>query len=519
MVKVKGKGYGIEVKKGRIEVWGEENLVYSTLVQLLRIKEGFIPQVRVEDEMNFSFRGFHLDIARGAVPTVDYFKEIIRWLFLLKYTHLAIYLEDLFAWKRHPLIGWGRGRMEREELKEIIEYGKRMGIEVFPSLELCGHMEHILTLKPYRKFSEWWNPQEGCLDADNPEARNFTLELLEEVLDFFPSSFIHVGGDETWALGRGKSLTRYGVFKGPQIYKEHHQQILKKVRERGKIPLLWSDMITGCFLREEGKRWREIMKDEVWGESLLVNWDYSPEGKEYFEERIETLSQGNFKQIVAPGFHNWACFYPHFGKAIRNLKNFLEAAKKKVEGFLVTSWGDDGGECLFTFLYPLLVATMELAEGKGEWEEGWKTLSREGEILEIRKKFGEGQFADLHKYILWESPCFLKYNWKVNKREWEKLWQEASSLSLPEELSFLKEMLEVCLKKLEGKVNPSHYLNLARRYKELWLKERKEEGLERIYARFWYLAGQIEGGFESRERKGELRIVPTFDWIVEPDRG
>lgn len=389
-----------------------------------------------------------------------------------------------------------------------------MGIEVFPSLELCGHMEHILSLSPYQEYSEWHSPKEGCLNAASPQARKLVRELVEEVMEFFPSPYVHLGGDETWALGRGRSLNICGVFKGPEIYKEHYQTLLKCIKNRGKIPILWGDMITGCFLEEEeSHKWRKIMESELWKTPLLANWDYSPQGKEYFREKIELLAQKGMKQIISPGFQDWARFYPNFEEAIPNLKNFLEAAKEKgVEGFLVTSWGDEGRECLYSFLFPLLVASMEFAEGEGNWEEGWKFLRGEEEILQVRKNFGQAHFANLHKFILWESPCFIKYDWKIDK----KTWEEVKEIALPEDLGFIREILRVCLKKLAGKVESQDYLDLARRYKKLWLRERKEEGLGRIYARFWYVAGQREGGFKLKKRKAQPRH-PSFNWIVEPD--
>lgn len=75
-------------------------------------------------------------------------------------------------------IGSLRGRLAEEELREIIDYGKNLGIEVFPSLELCGHMENILILPEFMKYSEWHRPEEGCLDVSNEEARNFTYKLF-----------------------------------------------------------------------------------------------------------------------------------------------------------------------------------------------------------------------------------------------------------------------------------------------------------------------------------------------------
>jgi hexosaminidase len=249
IVKVKRKGTGIEVSEREVKIWGDEQINYATILQLIKEGRGCLPEVKIEESLNFSFRGYLLDIARGAVPKLETFKRILRWLFLLKYNYFAIYLEDLFPWKKYPQIGEYRGKLSEEELKEIIEYGNKLGIEVFPSLELSGHMEHILSLPEFYKFSEWHNPREGCLDLSNKEAREFAYELLNEVIDFFPCKYIHIGGDETWALGRGKSLNKTWTFEGPRLYETHHRRMIEIVKKAGKEPILWGDMISGMYLK------------------------------------------------------------------------------------------------------------------------------------------------------------------------------------------------------------------------------------------------------------------------------
>jgi len=227
IVKTKRKGTGLEVKDKEITIWGNVLVDYATILQMVKQGRSLMAEVTVEEHLKFSFRGYHLDIARGGVPKVETFKRMLRWLFLLKYNYFAIYFEDLFPWKKHPEIRRHRGRLTEDELSEIIEYGKNLGIEVFPSLELSGHMEHILTLPEFRNFSEWHNPREGCLDISDEKAREFAYDLLNEAVDFFPSKYIHIGGDETWALGRGKSLNKTWQFEGPRLYEMHHRSMIE----------------------------------------------------------------------------------------------------------------------------------------------------------------------------------------------------------------------------------------------------------------------------------------------------
>ncbi|ABL78695.1 beta-N-acetylhexosaminidase [Thermofilum pendens] len=499
--RVEGEGTGLEVKEGFVEVWGDPRVYTATLIQLV-IQGGYraIPEVRVEERLRFEFRGFHLDVARGGVATVEELKRLLRWLFLLKYNYLAVYVEDLFPWDRYPDIGARRGRYTGKEWREVVEYGGRLGVEVFPSLELAGHMENILSLPGYRRFSEWHRPEEGCLDVGDPEARRFAEELLEEALEKTKSRYIHIGGDETWAMGRGRSLDRTLRFEWPRLYAEHHSRLLRLARERGKTPLIWGDMLAGMYLREtERDLWRPILENPAWREAVVANWDYSPGTVEYFKQKIRLFKERGYEQIVCPGLWNWDRYYPDFDAALANVKSFLQAAREEgVKGFMVTAWGDDGEECLYSFLYPLILASMEYAEGNGRWEEKWLALSGEPrEVLEVRKALGKGEVANYVKRVLF-SPTDEVKGLPVFD-EWRKALELAERVRLPPDLEFVKRCLEVGLRKVEGKATAADLLGLASLYADLWLRERKPANLARVYARF-YSAAALGRAPKARRR-------------------
>ncbi len=498
--KIDKKGTGFRIIDGKVQFWGNEYVVYASLVQLMKQNEGLLPEMEVEESFNFEFRGYHLDIARGGVPTLQTFKKILRWLFLLKYNYFAIYFEDLFPWEKHPDIGKYRGRLTKEELGEIISYGRKLGIEVFPSLELTGHMEHILSLPNYRRFSEWYRPTEGCLNLADEDARKFSMGLLEEVLDFFPSKYVHIGGDETWALGRGKSLNNRWRFEGHKLYERHYKEMIKLVHSYGKKAIMWGDMLTGMYLsEEESEKWRETLESNIWDEVILANWDYSKNQKEFFKKKINVFGEKRkSSEIVCPGLSNWNTYYPNFQIALENLKNFLGAAKEEsITGFLVTAWGDDGAECLFSYLDPLILTTMEIAEGKEKWEDKWKALTDENEkIISVRKTFGEPAVSLSLKHVLFADLWYHLYgNEKAEdelKTKWSEILDEADGVNLPEDLWFIREAVRTGLNRLNHTVRASDFIELASIYSRLWLSERKPEGLEKILTRFWGAAGVID---------------------------
>jgi len=493
-----GEGNGLIIEDGKVTVYGDKNVCYATLIQLIIQGKGFLPEVEVKEKFRFNFRGYHLDIARGGVPKLETFKKILRLLFLLKYNYFAIYFEDLFPWKNYPQIGAHRGRLTEEELKEIVEYGKRLGIEVFPSLELSGHMENILSLPEFQKFSEWHNPKEGCLDLSNEEARKFAYKLLEEAINYFPSSkHVHIGGDETWALGRGKSLNITWTFEGPRLYEMHHRNMIERIVMAGKKPILWGDMISGMYLRDDASKWSEILESEIWKKSLIANWDYSPSQKQHFKNKIKIFKDKGLEQIVCPGLSNWNRYYPNFDAALENLRNFLSAAiEEEVTGFLLTAWGDDGEECLFSLLDPLILATMEFAEGNGDWQRKWLAISGEDEsVLNARLLFGKGIFSDIIKHVIfrdyWYNRLPKEEKEKI-KGEWTEILKSVKDVKLPEDLDFIRKLLTLGIEIFEGNDKVSDYISISNTYAKLWLKERKPEGLERIIERFWGAAGRVD---------------------------
>lgn len=492
--KVERSGTGLAVREGYVEVWGDAHVYTATLLQLV-IQGGCckIPEVSVKERLRFEFRGFHLDVARGGVATVEELKRLIRWLYLIKYNYLAVYVEDLFPWDKHPDIGVRRGRYTNEEWREVVDYGRRLGIEVFPSLELCGHMEWILTLPGYWRFSEWHRPEEGCLNVSDPEAKKFAEELLEEAISKTESKYVHIGGDETWALGRGRSLDKLLKFEGPRLYSEHHSRLIELVKKSGKVPLIWGDMIAGMYLREsERELWKSIFENPAWREALIANWDYLPNTVEYFREKIRLFKERGYEQVVCPGLWNWNTYYPNFETALSNVRSFLQAAREEgVKGFLLTAWGDDGGECLYSFLYPLILAAIEYAEGSGNWEEKWQALSGEPrDVVEVRKAFGKGVVAGSIKRVLF-SPTEDVKSLPIFD-EWRKTLELAGGVRLPRDLDFIRRCVEVGLRKVEGKATAADFLGLASLYADLWLSERKPANLARVYARFYSAAALLE---------------------------
>lgn len=486
---VNNKTQTIKIINRKVLTSGDINIAFASFLQLLMNKKGFLPEVEIEEEVNFEFRGFHLDIARGGVPNITYFKKLLKFMFLMKYNKLGIYFEDLYPWKSFPKIGLGRGRLSMDEWNQILELAKVLGIDVFPSLELLGHMEHFLRMDEYRGLGEmWWTNHDDCLDASNPKAIKLAMDLLKDVLETSPSKLILLGGDETWSLGRGRSLDEKGVFEGPKYFTEHYQNLINLTRSFEKTPILWGDMLTGMYLTDrERKFWSSVVRNEIWDEAIIANWDYEPLSEKHFRDRIKEIGHLD-KQIACPALDNWGTFYPDFEPALKNISSFLKAAKnEKLKGYMITAWGDMGQECLFSYLYPLILASADIFSDERQWPEKFSLFFDE-DLNTSMARFDAGKMkcAPMIRNVLYKSLQHLDH-----RRELRNGWREEMTVFLEKykgkrlsnDMSLIYSLIRVCLSLDSGSFDKDYYLETIKEYENLWISERKIEGFANVVSR------------------------------------
>jgi len=225
------EGYKMEVTQTGVSVTARKpaGVFYGvqTLRQLLPMtiesrqkEEGVtwsVPCVSIEDQPRFQWRGYLLDPARHFRPKA----ELLRYIDLLalhKLNVLQLHLTDDQGWrveiKKYPKlteIGAWRGTGDQrhggfytqEDIREIVAYAASRYVTVVPEIEMPGHSVASLTAYPEYSctggpFQVWtrWGISEDILCAGNEETFTFRQTVLDEVMDLFPSKFIHIGGDE-----------------------------------------------------------------------------------------------------------------------------------------------------------------------------------------------------------------------------------------------------------------------------------------------------------------------------------
>ncbi len=250
-----------------------------------------IPNLVIEDAPRFPWRGIMLDPCRHFIGK-DSILKMIDLMSLHKLNRLHLHLTEDQGWrvqiKKYPrLTEIGAYRKEtvigrntpafdgkphggfytQEDLKEIVAYARRLHITVMPEIELPGHAQAALAAYPEwgenQKVDVWtkWGVSENVYNVEE-----FTISILkdifDEILEIFPSEFIHVGGDEC-----------------PKVQWKNSPRTQELMRERG---LKTEDELQSWFIRQfdeflsaKGRRlvgWDEILEGGLAPGATVMSW-------------------------------------------------------------------------------------------------------------------------------------------------------------------------------------------------------------------------------------------------------
>lgn len=229
------ESYVMNVTADGIEITGATPAGVFYGVQALRkslpVVEGgkvLMPAVTINDYPRFSYRGAHLDVSRHFFTT-DSIKRFVDMLALHNLNRFHWHLTDDQGWrieiKKYPKLTTvaaerdetviGRNSPEydgqhygpffytQEECREIVEYAAERHITVIPEIDLPGHMQAALAAYPEYgctggPYEVWkmWGVSDNVLCAGNDATLSFIEDVLSEVIEVFPSEYIHIGGDE-----------------------------------------------------------------------------------------------------------------------------------------------------------------------------------------------------------------------------------------------------------------------------------------------------------------------------------
>jgi hexosaminidase len=342
LARLGSEGYALEVSGSRIALRAAESagLFYAvqTLRQLLP-PEIFraapvagvawtLPAVSIEDAPRFAWRGAHLDVGRHFMPK-EFVRKYIDLLALHKintfHWHLTEdqgwrlqirkypRLTEVGAWRRESLVGrqsqqrdttlWvfdgepHGGFYTQDDAREIVAYAKARFITVVPEIEMPGHALAAIAAYPElgvtgepADVGRRWGVYSDILNAE-PATVAFMQDVLSEVLEIFPSQFIHIGGDEA-DKAKWRTSPRIAARIVQLGVKDEHELQSWFIREMD------------TFLRSKGRRlvgWDEILEGGLAPNATVMSWRGTRGG-------IDAARAGH-DVVMAPTSHTYLDYY------------------------------------------------------------------------------------------------------------------------------------------------------------------------------------------------------------------
>ena len=255
----------------------------QTLNQLISDAEGqkSIPYCEIYDYPRFPYRGVHFDVSRH-FRSVDFLKKQIDAMAMYKMNRMHIHLTDAAGWRlqidayprlasfaawrpQHQWKDWWAGNRHyaeegdpgayggyytKDDMRELIQYAHNHHIEVIPEIELPGHSEEVLAAYP--ELSCTGKPYtQGEFCVGNEETFTFLETVLDEVIDLFPSEYIHIGGDEANKEHWKKCpkcqarMAEEGLQSVDELQSYMIKRIARYVESKGRKVIGWDEILDG----------------------------------------------------------------------------------------------------------------------------------------------------------------------------------------------------------------------------------------------------------------------------------
>jgi hexosaminidase len=303
----------------------------QTLKQLIQSVNGVTElwTATIRDWPSMKYRGIHDDLSRGPFPTLAFQKHQLEVFAAHKVNLYSPYFEHTLQYASDPLAAPPGSSLTRAEAQELDAFARQLHIMIVPEQEAFGHLHHVLQYEKYADVAE--SPHGHVIAPGQSGSLPLITSWFTQIAADFPSPFLHIGADETFELGTGR--TQSAVDKrglGP-VYADFLTSIHTALAPLHRRLLFWGDMAITDPAAIPG-----IPKDMI-----AIPWTYGHNAS--YDRFILPFKNAGIETWVAPGDANWKQVYPVEKTALDNIANFVEAGQRLGStGVLTVAWNDDG---------------------------------------------------------------------------------------------------------------------------------------------------------------------------------
>lgn len=371
------EGYELYLEEKGITIYSsdKEGLFYGrkTLEQIMRQCDK-LPKVMIKDAPKYNYRGFMLDCSRHFF-TVDEILRQIDILSQLKINKFHWHLTDDQGWRmqidRYPMltkVGSIRestrgdnvpveGYYTKADILKVIKYCEKRCIEIIPEFDLPGHFSAAIAAYPHLScdfkeipVSTHFGIHSDIACVGKASTYEFCKEVLTEIMEIFPSEYMHLGGDEALKLKWldcphcQKAIKEKNLKNEEELQGAFLSEMVKFVNSFGKTAILWNDGLLGGNIK---------------GKYIVQYWK---ESKNIVKITNEEAARGN-KVIYSPFFSfylDYPCGMTPLKKTYNYKCNINSDAIMGLEAPLWTEYVNNVDKLEF-MTYPRIIAVAERA--------------------------------------------------------------------------------------------------------------------------------------------------------------
>lgn len=303
-----------------------------------------LPAAEIKDAPRFKYRGMMLDCSRHFF-SIDFIKKFIDLIALHNMNTFHWHLNDDQGWrieiKKYPKLveigsvrtGTVMGRNSdvddsikyggyytQEQCREIVEYARQRHITVIPEIDMPGHMKAVLasypnlgcTGGPY-KVGHNWGVYYDVLCIGNEDTFKFVEGVLDEIIDIFPSRYIHIGGDETptkrWSeCSKCEKIMQKEGLPINKLQAYFTNRIEKYLNSKGRSIIGWDEILDGDINKsatimswrgiEPGEKGAKMGHDVIMSPTSYCYFDYA-QTKEQYSEPLTQVHALDVEQVYS----------------------------------------------------------------------------------------------------------------------------------------------------------------------------------------------------------------------------